>query len=115
MKWHELYPQGNPPETAQISAYIANPLWEELISFLEKTYRSQPLAQYSKCSMDPGWNIKYRKGSVAICSSTHAQAILPAWSSHVTATQSRTRVSCVSHPFYGHNIRRRAPGTVHAG
>ncbi len=67
MPWYELYDETQRPTREQLAEYIANPLWEQLCSWIETTYQSEMLLQYSKCSIERGWNIKYRKGSRAIC------------------------------------------------
>ena len=67
MPWHELYDEMQMPTREQLAEYIANPLWEQLCSWIEDTFQSAMLLQHSKCSIERGWNIKYRKGSRAIC------------------------------------------------
>lgn len=65
--WSEQYGPEQMPNKQQLSDYIDNPLWEQFSRWLTATYACEPLLQYSKCSMERGWNIKYRKGSKAIC------------------------------------------------
>lgn len=55
------------PAPEELDAYIASPLWRSFRAFVEQSYGARPLIQYSKCSMEPGWNLKYRKGGKAIC------------------------------------------------
>ena len=34
---------------------------------MKETYQLEPSIEFSRCSMDRGWNIKYKKGSRALC------------------------------------------------
>ncbi|WMC93910.1 DUF3788 domain-containing protein [Kineothrix sp. MB12-C1] len=67
MNWHEFYPKDNRPDLSAISAYINNPLWDELCSHLENSYGVSPTVEYSICSGAPGWNLKYKKSGRALC------------------------------------------------
>lgn len=67
MEWHELFPRTRQPEPSEIEAYIESPLWAEFCGWLQAAYAAGPLIQYSVCSGAPGWNVKFRKGSRAIC------------------------------------------------
>ncbi|MFZ2538386.1 MAG: DUF3788 domain-containing protein, partial [Oscillospiraceae bacterium] len=67
MLWNEIYTMDSNPTVTQISNYINNPLWDELSDFIKETYLVLPQVEYSKCSMARGWNVKYKKGSRAIC------------------------------------------------
>lgn len=69
MKWDELYNISQIPSTDDIKFYIgkSEPIWNELISFVEDTYKVSSQISYSKCSAQPGWNIKYKKGGKSLC------------------------------------------------
>lgn len=67
MNWNELYPKMMQPDLAQIASYIALPLWEDLCVHLEACYGISPCIEHSICSGAPGWNVKYKKGSRALC------------------------------------------------
>lgn len=67
MVWSEAYTSGTRPSMSQITGYIRSQYWEDLCSFIEENYKSAPSIEYSGCSMRNGWNVKYRKGSRAIC------------------------------------------------
>ena len=67
MDWCNLFNQSDPPATADISGYVGSELWENLNAFLEGTYKIQPKLSYSRCSMQPGWNIKYQKSGKSLC------------------------------------------------
>lgn len=67
MNWNEQFTRTQMPELSQIGAYIESPLWSQLCTFLETTYDVKPSIEYSRCSAAPGWNIKYKKSSKALC------------------------------------------------
>lgn len=67
MEWIELYSAAQQPTEAQISDYIANPLWSDINSFLRESYGVEPSFSYSGCSGQPGWNVKYQKGGKSLC------------------------------------------------
>ncbi len=67
MPWHELFAKGSQPDWMQIDQYIANPLWQDLCSYLEQTYGVKPAIEHSVCSAAPGWNVKYKKNRRALC------------------------------------------------
>ncbi|WP_312645601.1 DUF3788 domain-containing protein [Hydrogenoanaerobacterium sp.] len=67
MAWSETYSLQKQPTTMEISRFISSPLWDELCRFIEEQYHVSPNIAYSKCSMAPGWNVKYKKGGKSIC------------------------------------------------
>lgn len=67
MDWNEAYGSENQPDLEQIGEYIGSPLWDELISHMEHTYQITPRIEYSNCSMNKGWNVKFKKGSRSAC------------------------------------------------
>lgn len=67
MKWNELYRSSVPPLPSDIDKFVSSPLWSEFCTSVEGTYGVSPRVEYSKCSMAPGWNVKYKKGGRSIC------------------------------------------------
>lgn len=67
MEWVTLFDIENSPSAQQISEYIANPLWENLNSFIVDNYQIKPTYSYSRCSGQPGWNVKYKKAGCSLC------------------------------------------------
>lgn len=55
------------PTRAQMDAYVGNPLWNRFCDGMETQYQVKPVIEYSKCSLQPGWNLKYKKGGRALC------------------------------------------------
>lgn len=69
MKWYELFDTEHIPSFENIREYIgeAKPNWDELILYIEETYKAKQHLEYSKCSAQPGWNVKYKKSSKSLC------------------------------------------------
>lgn len=67
MEWSKIYGPDNQPGLDDISNFVNMDLWRELNSYLQQTYDIRPKPAYSKCSMQPGWNLKYSKGGKALC------------------------------------------------
>ena len=55
------------PSMAKINAYLNSPLFECLCTYLEVEYQSKPVLEYSRCSMQYGWNVKYKKAGRTLC------------------------------------------------
>lgn len=67
MRWHEIYSANCQPDMKQIGEFVKSRYWNQLCSYVEKTYTTSPRIEYSRCSMQTGWNVKYKKGSRAVC------------------------------------------------
>jgi hypothetical protein len=67
MNWNEQFPQTLMPELSQIGDHIESPLWTQLCKHLESSYGVNPSTEYSRCSAAPGWNVKYKRSSKALC------------------------------------------------
>lgn len=65
-KWDKLS-QSQKPDMEALRSYVNNPLWDRLIWHIEAEYRCKPILEYSKCSMQKGWNIKYKKAGRSLC------------------------------------------------
>lgn len=55
------------PSWNELRAQVASPLWDALCAELSEAFGVRPLLQYSRCSLAPGWNVKYRKSGRALC------------------------------------------------
>ena len=55
------------PSIAEINAYVNSPLFICLCNYLEAEYQSKPVLEYSRCSMQYGWNVKYKKAGRTLC------------------------------------------------
>lgn len=67
MEWNMLYSNAAPPTWEQVAEYIGNPLWTDFNERIQSAFRVKPCMEYSRCSMQAGWNVKYRKGGKALC------------------------------------------------
>lgn len=69
MSWNEIYDADHVPSSEEIRAYLGKgeSMWDELTSYIEEAYQVKPQVTYSKCSAQPGWNVKYRIGSRSLC------------------------------------------------
>ena len=69
MSWNEIFDAEHIPSSDEIREYLgeAKSMWDELTAYIEETYQVKPQITYSKCSAQPGWNVKYRKGSRSLC------------------------------------------------
>jgi len=67
VEWSKLFEQTTQPTFEDITKFINNELWQKLNSVLHETYNVSPVMSYSKCSAQPGWNVKYKKGGKALC------------------------------------------------
>lgn len=58
------------PNVAELTSYIedkAKNQWNTLISYLDNLSKIRTEMKYSKCMAKPGWNLKYKKKSKALC------------------------------------------------
>jgi AraC family transcriptional regulator len=67
MQWSELFNDAHEPLDSQIKEFVDTPLWDDLANFLQQKYNVQPKLFYSCCSMQKGWNIKYKKSGKSLC------------------------------------------------
>ena len=69
MKWNELFEAYRSPSFEEIRDFIgeAKPIWDELVSYFEETYKVKPQLDYSKSSAQPGWKEKYKKRGKSLC------------------------------------------------
>lgn len=69
MKWNKLFNIDRMPSIEDIRVYIgeAKTNWDELVLYIEGTYKAKRKLDYSKDSLQPGWNVKYRKSGKALC------------------------------------------------
>ncbi len=55
------------PTLEEIAEHIRNPLFQEFCSNLQTNYKCREKIEYSACSMEPGWNVKFKKSGKALC------------------------------------------------
>lgn len=67
MDWNSLYSNAELPTWEQVAEYINNPLWADFNERIQSAYQVKPCMEHSRCSMQAGWNIKYKKGGKSLC------------------------------------------------
>ena len=67
MEWSALYTSENQPSMEMVAEYINHPLWMEFHSRIQSKYQIEPRMEYSRCSMQAGWNMKYKKSGKSLC------------------------------------------------
>ena len=67
MDWITRFGPENQPSYEDIDNFINSELWREINTALQTSYKISPLMSYSKCSAQPGWNVKYKKGGKSLC------------------------------------------------
>lgn len=67
MEWDSMFLQHNKPTLEDVSKCVNNPLWDKLNRTLVECYGVSGQLEYSNCSMQRGWNIKYRKKGKNLC------------------------------------------------
>ncbi|MGE5708186.1 MAG: DUF3788 domain-containing protein [Bacteroidota bacterium] len=58
------------PTHEEVRLFIQPPgreRWERLNLHLQEHYRAKAKLSFSKCSAQPGWNVKYQKSGKALC------------------------------------------------
>ncbi|TWH57832.1 uncharacterized protein DUF3788 [Desulfitobacterium sp. LBE] len=68
MNWSEVFSADQQPSYDDIKAFIGQGelLWSELLSYIDAAYQVQPKLSFSKCSAQPGWNVKYQKSGKSL-------------------------------------------------
>lgn len=55
------------PTEYEMREYINNDLFEDFYQYMKNTYNALPKFEFSKCSWEYGWNVKFKKGSKSLC------------------------------------------------
>ncbi|MCI9092528.1 MAG: DUF3788 domain-containing protein [Coprobacillus sp.] len=55
------------PNYEDLNQYIHNSLWQKFNHYMFESYQAKPVFEFSKCSFEYGWNVKFKKGSRTIC------------------------------------------------
>lgn len=63
----DLQDKQNYPRLEEISEYVANPTFTRFCSEIKDRYNCNEKIEFSSCSLERGWNIKYRKGGKTLC------------------------------------------------
>ena len=55
------------PGLEEIAEAVQNPLFQKFCSEIKETYGVSEKIEFSSCSMEPGWNVKFKKSGKALC------------------------------------------------
>lgn len=55
------------PAIEEFSRAIRNRLFEKFLCDMTSGYACEPVMEFSKCSWEYGWNMKFKKGSKTLC------------------------------------------------
>lgn len=55
------------PDINEISGYIRNSLFDDFYEEMINRYKVEPKIEFSKCSWESGWNIKFKKSGKTLC------------------------------------------------
>ncbi len=55
------------PSLEEILDFVDNPACADFCRQLQETFQTAPQIDFSKCSMEPGWNVKFKKSSRSLC------------------------------------------------
>jgi len=69
MSWNDRFGKENMPTNEELLQFLgeAKLRWSTLVETIETTYHVMPRLEYSTCSGQPGWNVKYKKGGKSLC------------------------------------------------
>lgn len=67
MDWNTLYSDITPPSWEQVEEFVSNPFWVAFNKRIQSIYQIEPRMEHSQCSMQAGWNIKYKKSGKSLC------------------------------------------------
>ena len=65
--WREQYLERIKPSIDDFKKVVDSEYWEKLNNLLQNEWNLSPLIEYSKCILEKGWNIKYKKKGKTIC------------------------------------------------
>lgn len=55
------------PVLEDIGRYVNNPVFMQFCSEIKKTYQCSEKIEYSSCSWEKGWNVKFKKAGKSLC------------------------------------------------
>ena len=55
------------PAIEEIDGYIRNPLFTQFCTEIRNTFQCRETIEYSSCSWERGWNVKFKKAGKSLC------------------------------------------------
>lgn len=56
-----------PPTLEEMGEYIRNPIFLQFCTEIRDTYKCSEKIEYSSCSWEKGWNVKFKKAGKSLC------------------------------------------------
>lgn len=63
----DLQDQNHCPDMGEIGGFVRNPVFTKFCSEVERAYQCRGKIEYSSCSWEKGWNIKFKKAGKTLC------------------------------------------------
>lgn len=63
----DLQDKSTRPTLEEIGEYVRNPVFMLLCSEIKDTYQCSEKIEYSSCSLEKGWNVKFKKAGRTLC------------------------------------------------
>lgn len=63
----DLQDKNHCPAIEEISEYIRNPVFMQFYSEVRNTFKCNEKIEYSSCSWEKGWNMKFKKSGKSLC------------------------------------------------
>lgn len=63
----DLQDKNNHPTIEEISEYVQNPVFMQFCTEIKNTYKCSEKIEYSSCSLEKGWNLKFKKAGKTLC------------------------------------------------
>ena len=54
------------PTLEELAEYVGNPLFPRFCREIKDTYQCREAIEYSRCGLEPGWNVKFKKSGKAL-------------------------------------------------
>ena len=55
------------PALNEIEEYVGNPIFHQFCSEIKETYHIKEKIEFSSCSWEKGWNIKFKRSGKSLC------------------------------------------------
>lgn len=63
----DLQDKNSCPTLEEIGEYVKNPIFMQFCSEIKNTYGCSEKMEFSSCSMESGWNVKFKKAGKTLC------------------------------------------------
>lgn len=63
----DIQDKNSQPTLEEIGNFVQNPLFGKFCGEIQKSYRCREKIEFSSCSWERGWNIKFKKSGKTLC------------------------------------------------